>query len=72
MRRGRIVHRVASFSSTCDRVFDDTPIFMTRLSDDNGDRMTVGAPPTAASRRPVLTFLHELTCHDTVGAAPED
>ncbi len=42
IRRGRIVHRVSVVRSTCDRVVDDTPIFMTRLSDDSGDKITGG------------------------------
>ena len=48
MRRGRIVQRASVVSSICDNVFDDTPIFMTRLKDDSGDRITGGR--TAAGR----------------------
>ncbi len=36
---GRIVHRASIVSSICDSVFDDTPIFSTRLVDDSGGRM---------------------------------
>jgi len=37
---GRIVQRANVVSSTCDNVFDDTPIFRTRLSDESGERIT--------------------------------
>ena len=53
MRRGRIVHRARVVSSICDSVFEETPIFMTRLKDDSGDRITGGrtaAGSVAATR----------------------
>ena len=46
--RGRIVQRASVVSSICESVFDDMPIFITRLSDDSGDRMT-GGRATAGS-----------------------
>ena len=43
IRRGRIVHRASVVTSIWDRRSDDMPIFMTRLSDDSGDRITGGS-----------------------------
>ena len=44
----------ASVSSICESVFDDTPIFSTRLVDESGDRITGGLRrrPAAAAPRP--------------------
>ena len=40
MSRGRTVQRTRVVISVCDSVFDQTPIFSTRLVDDSGDRIT--------------------------------
>ncbi len=42
MSRGRIVHLAIVVMSIWDRVFDESPIFMTRLVEDKGERMTGG------------------------------
>ena len=46
---GRIVHSASSVRSICESVFDQTPIFSTRLVDESGGRMT-GGRATAGSR----------------------
>ncbi len=42
MIRGRIVQTASSVRSRCDSFSDQTPIFIIRLSDDSGWRMTGG------------------------------
>ena len=46
---GRIVHRASTVISRWSRAADEMPIFITRLSDDSGCRMT-GGRATAGSR----------------------
>ena len=43
---GRIVHRASTVMSCWDMVLDDMPIFITRLSDESGWRMTGGRATT--------------------------
>ncbi len=68
-----MVHRASVDSSICDRRSDVRPIFMTRLSDDSGDRMTGGCAAVGRldgdAQQP---FLHELPRSHQVGALLED
>src|SRR4051812_27084968 len=54
MSFGRVVHLASVVRSICEAVFDDTPIFITRLVEDSGDRMIgpsdAGGLATAGSR----------------------
>ena len=47
--RGRIVHFASIVRSICESVFDETPIFSSRLVDESGERITGGRPPPAAA-----------------------
>ncbi len=71
--RGRTVQRASVVSSTCDRVVDDIPIFITRLSDDSGDRMTGGLRGGGQRGRDARqTLLHQLSRGNPLGAGLED
>ena len=49
MSLGRMVNIASTVMSRCDTVFDDTPIFITRLKDERGCRIT-GGRATVGSR----------------------
>ena len=70
---GRIVHSARTVRSSCESVFDETPIFITRLVDDSGCRMT-GGRATAGSRTRLgrEPLLHELPDLVDVGPFLED
>ena len=62
IRRGRIVQRASVVNSICDKRFEVTPIFSTRLSEESGDSITGGRGRRPADSRPATAqpFLHEL------------
>src|SRR5262249_164084 len=62
IRRGRAVHRISVVISVWLRTFDQTPIFMTRLVDDSGERITgvfanAGSWPASVSKRSCTSCL---------------
>ena len=66
--RGRIVHFASSVRSICESVFDETPIFSSRLVDDSGERITgwrprpaaATPPPTAVPARPAASAIRSV------------
>ena len=52
---GRIVHRARIVRSCCDSVFDQTPIFITRLVEESGCRMTGGLATVGSCRASAAT-----------------
>ena len=67
--RGRIVHFARRVRSICESVFDETPIFSSRLVDDSGERIT-GLFAAAGSRAASTASRSCTTCRAAIRSVP--
>ncbi len=69
MSRGRIVHLAIVVMSIWDSVLDERPIFMTRLVEDRGERMT-GGLATLGSRGATWASRSWTSCRAFMSSVP--
>ncbi len=66
---GRMVHLASSERSICESFGDVTPIFITRLRLDNGERIT-GGLTTAGKRLEAIESRSATSCRATIRSVP--
>ncbi len=69
INRGRIVHLASRVRSICESVFEETPIFISRLVDDSGERIT-GLFAAAGSREASTASRSCTTCRAAIRSVP--
>ncbi len=69
IRRGRIVHFASRVRSICESVLEETPIFISRLVEDSGERIT-GRLAAAGSREASTASRSCTTCRAAIRSVP--